>query len=193
MLRQSRNYKVGKSNKTYWASCRAWRRTQGAVSSICGEQGNRETKMISVHHSRLASGVWAGISACLIAIAIGLFLSEPHGAMAQSIYANLSGTVTDTSGAVVAGAKVTVEDSATKVIRQFVTNGSGYFSATQLPTGTYNVSAEAKGFQKWQGTGIVLQSSDDKALSIPLKIGAETETVTVSAGSDEVAISDSGA
>jgi hypothetical protein len=149
--------------------------------------------MISVNHSRLASGVWAGIRACLIAIAIGLFLSGPPAARAQSIFANLSGTVTDTSGAVVAGAKVTVENSATKVARQFVTNSSGYFSATQLPTGTYNVSAEEKGFQKWQATGIVLQGCDDKALTVPIKISAETVKLTDTADADEIALSDSDA
>ena len=149
--------------------------------------------MIAVRHSRLASGVWAGCGACLIAIAIGLFLSGPPAATAQSIFANLSGTVTDTSGAVVAGAKISVQNSATKVVRQFVTNNEGYFSATQLPIGSYDVTVEAKGFQKWHGSGIVLQGADDKTLNIPLKIGAESETVTVTADSNEIVMSDSGA
>jgi hypothetical protein len=102
--------------------------------------------MISVPSSRLASGVWAGIGACLIAIAVGLLLSGPPAAQAQSIFASLSGTVTDSSGAAVPDAKVSVENADTKVIRRFVTNSSGFFSATNLSTGTYNVSVEAKEF-----------------------------------------------
>lgn len=149
--------------------------------------------MIAVRDSKLASGAWAGYGLCLIAIAIGLLLSGPPAAMAQSIFASLSGTVTDASGAVLDDAKVDVQNSATKVVRQFVTNSAGYFSATQLPIGTYSVTVEAKGFEKWQGSGIVLQGADDKSLNIALKVGAESETVTVTAGSDEIAITDSGA
>ena len=127
----------------------------------------------------------------LVASAV-LCVVRPQVVTAQSIFANLSGTVTDTTGAVVSGAKVTLQNSGTKVIRQLITNSAGYFSATQLPTGTYNITAEGKGFVKYQATGIVLNSSDDKTVNISLKVGAESETVEVSAAAGEVAITDSG-
>ena len=146
-----------------------------------------------VPNSRLASNAWTVGRACLIAIAVGLLLSSGPPTLAQSIFANLSGTVVDGNGAVIPGAKVHIQNEATKIIRSAVTSGAGYFSVTQLPTGTYSVTIEYEGFQKWQGSGIVLQSADEKSLNIPLKIGAETETVTVSASSDEIAITDSGA
>jgi hypothetical protein len=149
--------------------------------------------MISVPSSRLASGVRTGLQTCFIAIAVALLLSGPPAARAQSIFASLSGTVTDSSGATVPDAKVTVENAATKVTRRLVTNSSGFFSATNLSTGTYNVSVEAKEFQKWQGTGIVLNASDVRSLTIPLKIGTANETVTVTASSDQIDIQDSGA
>jgi hypothetical protein len=149
--------------------------------------------MNSLIYSRLARGAWAGYRACFLVIAVGLLLTGSPAAFAQSIFANLSGTVTDTNGAVIQNAKVSIQNSDTKVVRQLVTNNSGFFSATQLPTGTYRVTAEAKGFQKWEGTGIVLQSADDRSLNIPLKIGAENETVKVTANSEELVISDSGA
>jgi hypothetical protein len=113
-------------------------------------------------------------------------------ASAQSIFANLSGSVTDASGAVVPGAKITVQNASTKVTRQLTANGAGYFSATQLPAGTYSVAAEAKGFEKFQANGIVLNSSDDKTVNISLKVGAETEVVEVDATAGEVAITDTG-
>ena len=146
--------------------------------------------MISVSSSRLASGVWAGLQACFIAIAVALLLSGPPAARAQSIFASLSGTVTDTSGAAVPDAKVIVENADTKVIRRFVTNSSGFFSATNLSTGTYNVSVEAKEFQKWQGTGIVLNASDVRTLTITLKIRNANETDTISATTNKNKIKD---
>jgi len=148
--------------------------------------------MSSVHHSRLASGVFGGYRTCLIAIAIVLVLGSP-AAFAQSIFANLSGTVTDSNGAVIPNAKINVLNVATRVDRQLVTNTSGFFSVTQLPTGTYNVTAESKGFERWQGTGIVLNANDEKTLNIDLKIGSETITVEVTADSNEMEITDSGA
>ncbi len=99
----------------------------------------------------------------------------------------------DANGAVVIGAKVNIENASTKIVRTLVTNSSGFFSVTELPTGTYNVSVEAKGFEKWQGSGIVLNASDDKTLNIPLKVGAESETITVTASSGTMDITESGA
>ncbi len=149
--------------------------------------------MSFVHlNSKLASAVPAGLRVCLVATAIALLLIGTRAAFAQTIFANLSGTVVDASGAVVPGARVSIQNTATQAVRQIDTNSAGYFSATGLPTGTYNVTAEAKGFKKWQGSGIVLNSSDNKTLNIELAIGVTTEMVEVSASAGEVAITDTG-
>lgn len=151
--------------------------------------------MISLQYSRLARvmksdcKVWVS----LITIAIGLFLSVSPTAFAQSIFAHLSGTVSDSSGAVVPGAKITVTNAATGIAQQLTTNKEGYFSIAQLSVGTYDVSVQAKGFEKWVGTGIVLNASDVKDLSIPLKVGIESETIEVSATAEQIDITDSGA
>jgi hypothetical protein len=148
--------------------------------------------MISVRHSRMAKSFLASFRTCLIA-AFGLMLLGSSTAFAQSIFASLSGTVTDPYGAVIPDAKVRVENNATKITQQLVTNKAGYFSATQLQIGSYNVSVEATGFQKWQGTGIVLDASDVRSLNISLKVGAESVTVEVSASEGQIDIMDSGA
>jgi hypothetical protein len=148
--------------------------------------------MISLRRSKLAGTMPAGFKTCVVAIVVALLLTGAPAAFAQSIFANLSGTVTDSNGDVVPGATVDVENVATKVIRHYVCNGSGFFSATELPSGTYNVTAEARGFQRWVGSGIVLNSSDDKTLSIPLKVGVESVTVEVRADLSEIAITDTG-
>ena len=128
----------------------------------------------------------------LLALSTWLLVDSP-AASAQSIFANLSGTVTDSTGAAVAGAKVEVIGEATQVARHEVTNSTGFFSLTELPTGSYNVTVQGKGFEKWVGSGILLQSTDSKAINIVLKVGAETLTVEVTADSDQMDITDSGA
>src|ERR1700731_3610867 len=62
--------------------------------------------------------------------------------------ASLEGTVTDNSGAVIAGATVTATNQATGVSRNAVTGESGFYRITGLPPGTYTVAADAGGFKK---------------------------------------------
>jgi len=142
---------------------------------------------------RNSRDVWAGFRVCFIAVAVVFLLSGSPAAFAQSVFANLSGTVTDSKGAVIPGAKVEVLNEGSKVARHAVTNKAGFFSLTQLPTGSYTVTVEFKGFQKWEGSGIDLNSNDDKTLGIPLKVGSEATTVQVNANSDEIDVTDSGA
>lgn len=149
--------------------------------------------MKSISYATLASGAGAGFRAFLLAVVIGLMFAGIPEAHAQSIFASLSGTVMDQSGAVVPSAKVVIQNDASKVTREIITNKAGYFSATQLPIGTYSVSVTAKGFQRWSGTGIVLHGSDEKSVSIHLKVGGASQTVEVSATTGGMDITDSGA
>jgi len=128
----------------------------------------------------------------LVALSISLLGGSP-AALAQSIFANLSGTITDSNGALIPGAKVTIVNGASNIAQHLVSNKEGFFSAAQLPVGTYSVSVEAKGFEKWNGEGIVLNASDVRSLTIPLKVGAESMTVEVSASAGQIDITDSGA
>ena len=148
--------------------------------------------MITARQSRMARGIRAGYRTCLIA-AFGFMLLGFSTASAQSIFGSLSGTVTDSNGAVIPGAKVNVQDDATKITQQLISNKVGYFSASQLPAGTYSVSVDATGFEKWQGSGIVLNASDVRTLNIALRVGAQSETVEVSASAGQIDIQDSGA
>ena len=72
-----------------------------------------------------------------------LFLSLPHPLLAQAVSATLLGTVTDPTGATVAGAKVTATETATGVIHESVTNASGNYTFPDLKPGTYSVTVEA--------------------------------------------------
>jgi hypothetical protein len=111
---------------------------------------------------------------------------------AQSQFATLSGTVRDSSGAVVGGANIAVKNSASGEERRTKTNQAGYFTVSSLLAGTYQVTIAMTGFEKWQGTGIVLNGSDSRTMNVDLKVGAITDVVEVKSAGMELATVDSG-
>ena len=112
---------------------------------------------------------------------MGLFLlGSLHAQTGQSA---LTGTVSDSSGAIVSGAGVSVLNTATGVVRTTVTDGSGLFSIQALNPGEYRVTVSGKGFQTSTTTGIVLSAGQTSSLSPVLQIGKETVTVTVTTDS----------
>ena len=102
-------------------------------------------------------------------------------AYAQSDLGSISGFVKDPSGAVVPGAQVTVKNDSTGTERNTKTNESGYYTVTNIPAGLYTVSAEAKGFKKFDTTSNKLDPSAALAVDVTLTVGQATETVEVSA------------
>ncbi len=109
---------------------------------------------------------------------LALFLTVP-AAFAQSMYATLSGTISDSSGAVIPGADVTLKNANSGDLRKTVTNLEGFFTVSSLPVGTYDVAVTMKGFTNWQGTGIVLNSGDSKKMTINLSVAVAATTVEV--------------
>lgn len=122
---------------------------------------------------------------------LALALAVPV-AQAQTMFATLSGTVTDAGGAVVQGAGISVKNMASGETRTTTTNRDGFFSVTALPAATYQVLVTAKGFEKYRASGIVLAGGDDRGLAMQLKVGAATETVEVVATKTELAPVESG-
>ena len=97
----------------------------------------------------------------------------------------ITGTVTDPSGAVLPGAKVTVTQLNTSVVRTAVTNDSGQFNVPSIPPATYTVSVEAQGFKKYIQT-VVLLADQIQNLNVHLQIGQATQEVTVQGSSVHV-------
>jgi hypothetical protein len=91
------------------------------------------------------------------------------------------GTVTDTSGAIVSNAKVTVTNTATNVEFRTASGSSGDFNAPSLNPGPYKVTVEAPGFEKYVTSNIVLTVNQKVRVDAALKPGAVTETVETSA------------
>ena len=109
-----------------------------------------------------------------------LFLSLA-AAWSQTTSTTILGTVTDTTGASVAGAKVTAKNVATNVSSSTQTTGSGDFTIPQIDIGEYEVSVEMQGFKSETKTGIRLQINEKVRADFQLQVGSQTETITVKA------------
>ena len=127
-------------------------------------------------------------SACLHAIclglAIGLLLAGPL--VAQVTTGSISGVVTDKTGALIAGADVTVRDVGTNIERTVQTNSSGLYQVPDLPVGQYNVTVKMTGFTTVTKTGISLAVGAANVQNVTLNVGDITEHVTVSAETAQV-------
>ena len=93
--------------------------------------------------------------------------------------ATIVGTVTDTTGAVIPGAKVTVSNPDKGYIRNLATNSEGIYQAPALPIGDYTVIAETAGFRKLTRSGIALTAGQVQRVDLQLQVGLTTEEVTV--------------
>ena len=100
---------------------------------------------------------------------------------AQAVSATIVGAVTDTSGAVVANAKVTLTETNTGVDRANVTNASGNFTYPNLPPGAYRVTVEMPGFKKEVHGGINLAVDSTARADVQLTPGNVSETIEVTA------------
>jgi Carboxypeptidase regulatory-like domain/TonB dependent receptor len=110
-----------------------------------------------------------------------LILLIPCFLAAQTSEGRILGTVYDSSGAVIAGADITITNTSTNVSRHLTTTSAGEYVAPNLEPGTYTVTAEAKGFKKAVSTQFVLEVSRDARIDLKLQAGAINETMEVSA------------
>ncbi len=99
---------------------------------------------------------------------------------------SISGTVTDKSGSVIAGATVKITSQATGVVRETKTDGSGHYLMPLLPVSIYTVQVESTGFQTTSQKGINLQTDAQLEINFSLTPGQVTETVDVT--ENEVAV-----
>jgi hypothetical protein len=104
----------------------------------------------------------------------------------QTTTGSLNLTVTDPSNAVVAGATVTIANMETGASRTGETNTSGIVDLQTLTPGNYTVTVEAKGFKKSVSRDIIISVSQTTTATIPLEIGVQGETVTVTATQDVI-------
>jgi len=100
--------------------------------------------------------------------------------------ATLSGVVADPTGAVVLNAPVTLSSPEKGINRSFTTDAGGRYSFNQLPPATYTLTIRAKGFETYQQNGITLNAAESATQNVNLTVGAETQSVVVTAGASEL-------
>jgi hypothetical protein len=93
--------------------------------------------------------------------------------------ASITGTVTDSTGAAIPNAQVTVTSPTQGLKRTGTTNGSGDYLFSALPIGSYDVSAAAKGFKRYQARGVILRVAEKARIDVQLQVGGESTEVTV--------------
>src|SRR5258708_71526 len=110
-------------------------------------------------------------------------LSLSVGAFAQGGAGQLTGLVTDATGAVVSGVEVKLSNTATGEVRRTVTTPAGIYTFPSLPiVGTYTLEIAAKGFKSTKVQNIIVSVGTITSRDVKVEIGAATEQVTVEAG-----------
>ncbi len=114
-------------------------------------------------------------------------LALPLACLAQDINGSIVGSVVDSSGAGVPGAKVTITNTdQNTVIRTINTDTNGNYVAPLLPIGKYSVAAEMKGFKKSVKKDIQVNVNDKLTINLTMEVGDVTQEVTVTASDVEV-------
>ena len=114
-----------------------------------------------------------------LAIALGAIFATT--VFAQTDTAVLFGVVKDPSASPMAGAQVTIRNSATGAQRELATDSRGLYYVTTLPPGPYEVTVEAQGFKQYRNTGVDMQVAQVARLDVMMEIGATSEHVDVNA------------
>ena len=122
--------------------------------------------------------MYARISALLVAFALAL----TGLASAQERFGNITGKVTDQTGAVLPGVTVTVTNNETKRSTVVVSDSSGNFYAAALDPGRYAVKFELSGFVSQEAPNVILLLGSTATVDSSLKVGGVTETVSVLSG-----------
>jgi hypothetical protein len=98
----------------------------------------------------------------------------------------ISGLVQDATGSVVPNATIDVKNNETGFVRTTQTNESGIYVVSNLPIGTYEISASASGFKKFVTTGVVLNVNSKLSVNVSLEIGNVVDKIEVKADAAQV-------
>jgi hypothetical protein len=119
----------------------------------------------------------------VLALAV-LFLLLPAYTFSQSTSASVSGTVQDSTGALIPGVSITAANTETGVVTTVLTNESGAYNLASLLPGIYNITAELSGFQKRSYTKVTLGNAERVRLNFTLSVGTVDTAVEVTVAAD---------
>jgi Carboxypeptidase regulatory-like domain len=117
-----------------------------------------------------------GMAVCALVV----LLLGANAAWGQEVTASITGTVTDASGAPLAGASVTAKDMDRDTVWPATTNADGIYNILRIPVGSYSLRVEAKGFQTTLFPPFTLVLNQTARIDVQMKVGSVTETVQVS-------------
>ena len=123
-------------------------------------------------------------------VAAGTVVIISATALWAGSHGSVSGTVTDSSGAVLRSATVTAKNIDTAVQYQVSTNASGFYSFPDLPVGGYDISVESVGFRIYRRSGITVDVNSKIVVDATLAVGNRDEAINVTADSVRIATSD---
>ncbi len=118
---------------------------------------------------------------CLLSLAFLAVLLAPPFAAAQTFRGSILGTVTDASGATVAGATITVQNPSTGVVRTTASAADGSYLVPELPVGNYTVVIEKNGFQRSLTKDVKVNIASERRVNAILKPGEMNQQVVISA------------
>jgi hypothetical protein len=121
----------------------------------------------------LRRSVWGWLAILVIA------MMTPLSAMAQEFRATISGTVADSTGAVVPGARVQVLETQTGTLNRTTSDSAGQYVVPFLPPGEYSITVTKAGFETFKRGGITLQAQEHPVINLTLTVGSTSVTVTV--------------
>jgi hypothetical protein len=119
------------------------------------------------------------VSLSLVSTSLVFVLLAAVSLSAQTFRGTILGTVTDPSGAVVPGAKVTVKNTGTGLERSTETSGDGSYSLPELPIGTYTVTVVQQGFQTFVTTGVTVDVATERRVDAAMKTGEISTKIEV--------------
>ena len=124
------------------------------------------------------ASIRVGLWRSLLSLAALFVLLAATATLAQTT-ASIKGTVTDASGAAVAGAKMTIRNSSLGIERTTETNDSGDYEVPALPPGTYSVEVSKDGFQKQKANSVVIAVSQNALQSFALSVASTSDVLVV--------------
>ena len=120
-----------------------------------------------------------GMRSALFVILGMLLLGLAIPARAQTFRGTILGTVTDSSGAAISGATVTVKNEDTGLVRTVTTSSDGSYSVPELPIGKYRVTVEISGFKGGVVSGIQVEVSSERRADVTLQAGEVSQRIEV--------------
>jgi outer membrane receptor protein involved in Fe transport len=114
-------------------------------------------------------------------VAMTAVVMMPNRSSAQTTTADIVGTVTDTGGAVIPGADVTVTNKGTGDVRKIKSSANGDFVVSILPPGNYSIQVTMSSFKKYEVANLALAAGDKPRINAQLAVGDTTQTISVEA------------